>query len=152
MRLLQIGLRDICRWTTSCRHTNVLTQTPPGLFVDNHAQAAATLAEQLARNRYVGQLRTVSEFELRAMVDRILDHYGKWSGGDERELAACLDFLENICFALSIPLAETAYALYVLRDGIAAMLSSGTEDEKCETIRQVNRFFEALVRDLLRRY
>ena len=129
----------------------MLTQTPAGLFIENRAKADAALAEQLARNQYVGRFRTVSAFELRAMVDRILDYYVKWSGGDEHELEACLDFLENICFTLSIPLAETAYALYVLRDGVAAMISSGVEDEKSETIRQVNRFFEALVRDLLRR-
>jgi hypothetical protein len=67
-------------------------------------------------------------------------------------LAVCLDFLENICLALSIPLAEAAYALYVVRDGIVAMISSGTENEESGTIPQVNRFFEALVRDLLRRY
>lgn len=139
-------------WTTSCKYINVLTQTPTELFVKNRAEAVAALAEQLARNRYVGQLRTVSTFELRAMIDGLLDHYGKWSGGEEYELAACLDYLENICLALSIPLVEAAYALYVLRDGIAAMISSGAESEKSETIRQMNRFFEALVRDLLRRY
>jgi hypothetical protein len=130
----------------------MLTQTPVGLFVENRANVAATLAEQLARNRYLRQVRTVSPFELRAMIERVLEHYGKWSGGDEHELVACLDFLENICFALSIPLAEVAYALYVLRDGMLSILSSSAEHEKSETIRQVNRFFEALVRDLLRRY
>lgn len=91
-------------------------------------------------------------FELRAIIDRILDHLSKWSGGDEYELVACRDFLENICLALSITLVEMAYALYVLRDGILAILSSDADNEKGETIRQMNRFFEALVPDLLRRY
>jgi len=86
----------------------MLTQTPVGSFVENRAIAAATLAEQLARNRYLRHFRTVSASELRAMIDRILDHYVKWSGGDEYELVACLDILQNICFALSIPLAEVA--------------------------------------------
>ena len=99
----------------------------------------------------------MSAFELRAVVDRILQHYGKWSGGDEYELVACVDFLENICFASSIPIAEAAYGLYVLRDGILAILCPAAENEKSETIRlvnkfQVNKFFEALVRDLRRRY
>ena len=139
-------------WTTTCMQTRVLTQAS-GLFTENRAKVAATLAEQLSRNRHVGQLRTVSAFELKGMIDRILDHYAKWNaGGDEYELAACLDFLENICFGVSIPLAEAAYALYVLRDGIIGILSSGAEDEKGETILQVNRFFDALVLDLLRRY
>ena len=130
----------------------MLTQTPTGLFAANLASVAAPLAEQLAQNRYVGQLRTVSTFELSAMIDRILDHYSRWSAGDESELTACLDFLENICFALSIPLAEAAYALYVLRDGISASPAFAVENEKKETTRQVNTFFEALVRGLLRRY
>lgn len=128
------------------------TQTPTGLFIESRSKTTAALALQLAGNRYVGHFRTVSLSELRAMIDRILDYCGKWATGDEHELATCLDFVENICFALSIPLAETAYALYVLRDGILSILSSGAEHEKSETIPQVNRFFEALVRDLLHRY
>jgi hypothetical protein len=130
----------------------VLTQTPPELFVENRAETVATLATQLARNRYVGELRTVSVFELEAMIDRILDHYGKWSTGEEHELAVCVDSLENICFVLSVPIAEAAYALYVLRDGIVSSVQDGSGDEKADTIQQVNRFFDALVRDLLRRY
>jgi hypothetical protein len=130
----------------------MLTQTPVGLFVENRANVLATLSEQLKRNRYVGQFRTVEAFELRAIIDRILDHLSKWSGGDEYELAACRDFLGNICFALSIPLVEMAYALYVLRDGILAILSPDADNEKGGTIRQVNEFLEALVLDLLRRY
>jgi len=130
----------------------VLTQTPPGLFVENRVEAVTTLAMQLARNRYVGQLRTVSLFELEALIDRILDHYGEWSKGEEHELAVCVDSIENICFALSVPIAEAAYALYVLRDGIVSSVQGGSQDEKTETIQQVNRFFDALVRDMLRRY
>jgi hypothetical protein len=122
------------------------------LFTENRARAVANLAEQLVRNKYVGQFRTVGPFELRAMIDRILDYYDKWSEGGQRELANCLDYIEKICFAVSIPLAETAYALYVIRDGIQARLSSGVENDHAETIRQVNSFFEGLVRDLLRRY
>jgi len=143
---------DTWPWSASCTHISMLTQTPTGLLVENRAKVTATLAEQLLRNRYVGQFRTLGPFELRAMIDRILDYYGKWSGGDLRELAACLDFLENICFAMSIPLAETAYALYVLRDGIQDIFTPGTKNANSETIEQVNKFFEALVRDLLRRY
>jgi hypothetical protein len=100
----------------------------------------------------MGQLGTMSASELEAMIDGTLDHFGKWAEGDKHELTACLDFLENMCFALSIPIAETAYALYVLRDGILALLYAGAENEISETTKQVNSFFETLVRNLLRRY
>ena len=86
------------------------------------------------------------------MIDRILDYFAMWSAGDEPQLSGCLDFIENLCFALMIPLAEAAYALYVLRDGIAATLSAESHDDNTETIQQLNRFFDVLVRDLLRRY
>lgn len=132
--------------------SSVLTQIAAPIFAENRTQAVATLAEELIRNRYVGRFRTVGPLELSAIIDRVLDDYGNWSGGNERALAACLDFLEDICFALSIPLAETAYALYVLRDGIQALLSEGSQTENGDAIPQINSFFEGLVRDLLRRY
>ena len=141
----------VLAWSQSCTDIPVPTQTPTGLFIENRAETTATLAAQLSRNRYVGQLRTISASELRAMIDRILDYYGEWSAGNGRGLESCIDFLENVCFALSIPLAETAYALYVLRDGISDLLAAG-EHENREQGRDVNCFFEALVRDLLRRY
>ena len=128
------------------------TQTASELFVEDRATVTATLAEQLAQNRYIEQLRAVSKSELSAMIDRILDQYGQWSGGDEHALADCLDLVGNMCFALSIPLAEAAYGLYALRDGIQAMISAGATGEKSDTLKRVNSFFEALVRGLLRRY
>lgn len=121
-------------------------------MIENRAETAAYLTEQLVKNRYVGRFRSVSAPESTAMIDRVLEHYDKWSRGNQHELTACLDFLENICLVLSIPLAETAYALYVLRDGIDALLCAEAEGQNGETMRQVNRFFEELVRELLRRY
>jgi hypothetical protein len=151
-RLLLIHPAKPSPWSVTCTQTGMPTQTPAGLFIEDRSKVTAALAAQLAGNRYVGQFRTVSASELRAMTDRILDYYNKWAAGDEWELAACLDFVENVCFALSIPLAETAYGLYVIRDGISAILNQCAENESSETIRQVNSFFELLVRDLLRRY
>src|SRR5271157_1571864 len=96
-------------------------QTPSGLLAEKRAEVTAALAQQLAQNRYVAHFGKMSESELRAMIDSILENYSEWSGGDEHELAACLDSLENMCFVLSVPIAEAAYALYVLRDGITAL-------------------------------
>ena len=128
------------------------TQPSVNLFVDNRAQVTAKLAGQLARNRFVGRLQTVSASELSGMVARILDYFAMWCGGDERQLSRCLDYLEDFCFVSTIPLVEACYALYILRDGITARLAEAAESENSETIQQVNKFFEMLVRDLLRRY
>ncbi len=86
------------------------------------------------------------------MMDRLLNHYAKWCEGEEQEENRCVQFLESTCFALSIPLVEAAYALYVVRDGIMEVLCAGEESGKSESIQQVTRFFDLLVRDLLRRY
>lgn len=141
-----------CKWTTACRFRVIVTQISARLFEEIRAEMAASLASQLARNRYVGRFGTVNRPELTGIIERILDHYGKWAEGEASELAACLDFVENLCFALSIPLAETAYALYVLRDGIVSTLSDANEAESSEMIRQVSIFFDRLVVELLRRY
>lgn len=127
-------------------------QTCPQIFLENHLDIAEALAHELARNQYVERFRAISMSELRAMLDRLLDHYANWCEGDEQEAVRCLDFLENTCFYHSIPLVEAAYALYVIRDGMMAAISRGQEAGKSESIQQVARFFELLVRDLLRRY
>ena len=129
-----------------------MTQISAPLFEEIRPEMAASLASQLARNRYVGRFGTVNRPELMGIIECILDHYSKWSEGEQGELAACLDFVENFCFALSIPLAETAYALYVLRDGIVSSLSDAHEANNSEAIRQVSIFFDRLVVELLRRY
>ena len=86
------------------------------------------------------------------MLDRLLVHYSKWCEGDEQEESRCVEFLENTCFALSIPIVEAAYAMYVVRDGITAYISSGDDCGRNESTPQVSQFFDVLVRDLLRKY
>lgn len=128
------------------------TQTPGPIFAGAPAEVASLLAEQLRQNRHVGRFQTVSPSELAAMINRIVDYYCRWAGGDRERLGDCLDYIKNICFALSIPLAETAYALYLLRDGIVDQLPPDNEITKSDVSREVGRFFDRLVVDLLRRY
>src|SRR5579864_7954540 len=81
------------------------------------------LAGDLAKNRYLDAFRRIAVPELVGIVERVLDAYTGWSRGSEDKLAACRDFLANLCFARSIAGVEAAYALYALRDGLLERLA-----------------------------
>jgi hypothetical protein len=108
------------------------------------------IAIDLAKNRYLNAFRRISNPELIGIVERVLDAYAEWSGGSEDKLAGCRDFLANTCFAKSIPAVEAAYALYALRDGLLERLPSGDRASQNEARREVTKFFELLVVQLLR--
>jgi len=112
----------------------------------------AILANQLARNRYLDKLRDVSFPELTGIVEHVMESFHRWDAGDIGELASCCNFISNACLALSIPLVEVAYALYVLRDGLVASLSSSGEHESGCSSRQASKFFDQLVLRLLCHY
>jgi len=116
----------------------------------DHAPVADALANHLARNRYIGTFREISFPELTGIVDHVLKAYAAWNDGQERELTACRDFLSNVCYVMSIPITEAAYALYVVRDGLLAIISSGHDPEKHESSGQVAKFFDRLVVELMR--
>lgn len=136
-------------WTRSCRLIAVLFPSPT---IENHAQVTEALANQLARNRYLGTLRNASASELAGIIDHVLEEYARWTDGKEDELAACGDSLANTCFALSVPVVEAAYALYAIRDGLLDVTASGGGTGKNDSCRRVRRFFDLLVLQLMRRY
>ena len=119
---------------------------------EKRAKVTKALAGQLAQNRHLENLRKVGIPELAGMIDCLLDDYGKWSDGEEKALPACYERFENVCFALSIPLLEAAYALYVLRDGLLELASSGRVAMEDEARERVAKFFDLMVVELLRRY
>jgi len=106
-------------------------------------QLSDSLADQLMANRYLGRFREISVTEVSGIISRILDDHSAWAEGHPDKLLDCRDFLANVCLTLSIPVVETAYALYVLRDELLAQRGSP---------RDVSTFFERLVLELMRRY
>lgn len=109
------------------------------------------LASKLAQDRYLGKLREVDISELGGIVQHVLDDYKGWSAGRDERLAKCCDFMGNLCLALSVPIVEAAYALYVLRDGFLAILSSAPGSTEDSAVQNATRFFDLLVLRLLRR-
>ncbi len=112
----------------------------------------ATLARQLARNGYLDKLRGVSLSELTGIVEQVMESFHRWDAGDTGEPGSCCNFISNACLALSIPLVEVAYALYVLRDGLVEVLSSSKENEAGRSCGQATKFFDQLVLRLLCHY
>jgi len=124
-------------WSRSCLLILVLT-------LDIKANPLTdSLANRLLGNRYLGKIRQVSLSELSGIIGRILDDSDKWNQGRADKLLDCRDFLVNVCFSLSIPVVEMAYALYVLRDELSARISEPKD---------LTNFFERLAVELTRRY
>ena len=116
---------------------------PETQTVEETTQVAKAIAHRLAYDRYLDLLREISELELSGIIGRILEEYAVWRQGQRDKLLSCRDFLANICFRLSIPIVEMAYALYVLRDEVVA--HGGLPED-------TNQFFDRLALELMRRY
>ena len=126
---------------------------PPSLHgVESHPEVSAALASQLVRNRYLGRLRDVSLPDLTAIVDRVVKSFVQWSSDQSKGLVSCCNFIGNASCERSIPVVETAYALYVVRDGLLAILASGDSGARGEGCRKATTFFDLLVVRLLREY
>ena len=106
-------------------------------------------ARQILNDPHLEGLRKINHSELQGFAERVLVTLRDYLEGDDGGLERCLDFLGDACFQLSIPLLETAYALYILRDRIANRLAA---EEIPEEAGRANQFFDRLVLALLNRY
>ena len=114
---------------------------------------SGALAQQLIQNRYLDSLRNVGTLKITGVIDHVLEYYYSWAEGRREEnLAGCRDFLANTCAAMSIPVVETAYALYALRDGLQDSIAVESKARNNDAHENVARFFDLLVVQLMRGY
>jgi hypothetical protein len=106
--------------------------------------------QQLLSDPQLEALRKLSDPEFQGLAGYILTSLNNFIDGDEPEVSGCQDFIGNTCFQLSIPLLEAAYALYLLRDQVANVLTAN--GVAGELLNRTNQFFDSLVLELLRRY
>lgn len=105
---------------------------------------------QVLSDPHMDALRKISDSELQGLAAYIMTSLSDYLEGNEAEVMACFDFVGNTCFQLSIPLLETSYALYILRDHVANVFAADKAPK--EILDRANKFFDQLVLELLRRY
>lgn len=105
---------------------------------------------EILRDPQMDVLRKICEAELEGIAGYLVTSLIDYLEGDDTQVPSCFNFVGNTCFQLSVPLLETAYALYILRDQIALVFA--TDHAPAEVIDRANKFFDRLVLELLRRY
>jgi hypothetical protein len=110
----------------------------------------ARYLREILRDPQMEVLRKISDAELQGLAGYIVTSLSDYLDGDDEQVMACFDFIGNTCFQLSVPLLETAYALYILRDEVARVFAA--DQAPAEQTERANKFFDRLVLELLRRY
>jgi len=128
------------------------------VVIDSVTQALEEQREHLISNYtrqvlsdpHMEALQKISDSELQGLAGYIMTSLGDYLDGNEAEVMACFEFVGNTCFQLSIPLLETSYALYILRDHVARAFAADKTSKG--TVDRANKFFDRLVLELLRKY
>src|SRR5260370_28957108 len=88
---------------------------------------AEAIAHELQVNACLKHFTHVTLLELAGIVDRLMQTYTQWTSGDQGQVEECSRYFANLCFRLSIPMVEAAYALFLISDGLLATISSENE-------------------------
>ena len=118
-----------------------------GQTIEASRNQVSDYVQTILHDSQINDFRRIGERNQRLLVEAIARSLDLYLAGNEREIVKCCDALANRCFQLSVPLLETAYILYLLRDVMAAEAVSNRATEA-----RINKFFDALVLELLQRY
>jgi len=110
---------------------------------------AESIARELQANACLKDFTHVTSMELAGVIDRLMQTYTRWTSGDQGQVAECSRYFANLCFRLSIPMVEAAYALFLIRDGLLATSSSENEKGPSERYPRLTEFFNVVTLDLL---
>ena len=108
---------------------------------------AEAIARQLQTNPSLGDFKNISSMELVGVIDDLVRAYTKWAAGNQSQVAEYSSYFANLCFRLSIPMVEAAYALFLIRDELTAE----GEKPRSKVYPRLTDFFNLVTLDLLER-
>jgi hypothetical protein len=121
------------------------------VLLEQQERLISNFVQRIVEGSDMGALRQTNAQELRGLVRNIVTSLSDYLEGDEGEVTKCFDLVGDTCFRLSIPLIETVYALYLLRDLIGEPIALDGGPEGVKKVR-ANKFFDRLVFEMLRHY
>jgi len=110
----------------------------------------SSLAHSIRLDRNLTRVHDLSDAELEQLNAEVLTHLGRWINGKEREVRPCTTSVSGFCAAHSVPQLESAYYLYLIREGVTEFLHHQDFDASGELESRANRFFDKLVCEVLR--
>ena len=130
-----------------------MTLTSTSTLLDEQRERLVTAFTRKMRNDpYLEVFQKIGRADLEDLIRSILISLSAYINGDNGEAQRSYDFVGNTCFQLSIPLLEAAYALFLLRDKIVALLVAGQNEDNVDECTRAAGFFDTLVLEMLRRY
>ena len=131
----------------------MLTLTSTSALLDEQRERlVAGFSRKMRNDPYLEVFQKIARTELEQLIRTILIRLSAYINGDDGEVQRSYDAVGNACFQLSIPLLEAAYALFLLRDKIVALLVAGQSEDNVDECTRAARFFDTLVLEMLRRY
>src|SRR5580704_3192791 len=112
---------------------------------------AEAIACELQVNASLENFRRISSLELAGVIDRLVQTYTRWTAVDQGQAAEYSHYFANLCFRLSIPMVEAAYALFFIRDGLLAAIYSENDKGCSERYLRLTEFLNVVTLDLLER-
>jgi hypothetical protein len=107
------------------------------------------IARELQATASLENFRRISSAELAGVLDRLMQTYTRWTTGNDGQVVDCSRYFANLCFRLSIPMVEAAYALFLIRDGLLATISAENDHERDNGYLRLTEFFNVVTLDLL---
>ena len=114
------------------------------LLDEQREHLVARFCRKVLKDPYFGVFGKIEKGELEDLIRSILTSLQRYLEGDDAEFDHCFEQVGNACFQLSIPLLETAFCLFILKDKVVELL--GQENDRAA------KFFDRLVLELLRTY
>ena len=131
----------------------MVTQTfAPALPDEQRERLVDSFSRKVLADPYIEIFQKIAKDELEDLIRSILISLNRHLEGDRAAFDRCFEFVGNTCFQLSVPLLETAYCLFLLRDWVVELLPCEQEADTGQEGHRAARFFDRLVLELLRRY
>ena len=109
-----------------------------------------SLAQSIRLDRNLNRVHDLTDAELEQLNVDVLTHLGRWINGKERDVRLCTTSVSGFCVAHSVPQLESAYYLYLIREGVTDFLRQHDFDVSGELESRASKFFDKLVCEVLR--
>ncbi len=110
----------------------------------------SALANSIRLDRNLSRIHDLNESELRELNVGVLTHLGLWINGKERDVKPCSAGVSEFCAAHSVPQLESAYYVYLVREGVTDFLHQQDFDGTGDLESRASKFFDKLVCEVLR--
>jgi len=111
---------------------------------------SSSLAQSIRLDRNLSRVHDLSDAELEELNSDVLMHLGRWINGKERDVKGCTTAVSGFCSQHAVPQLETAYYLYLIREGVTEFLHHQEFDTGGDLESRASKFFDKLVCEVLR--